>query len=278
MTVQSDSVAQDQCLIKNIDGGTLWLTMNRPDKRNALSDLMLIEMRQTLTEAFHDDAVRSIVILGAGGCFSAGRDLKDLGGPGAVPVYLHDDSLDKTVDIFTEVLCMLLESPKPTIAAVHGFAVGGGQAITLACDFVVAEESAKFANVEIQYGFPAALNTVLLTRHLGRRQALEIAMSGSLRSSSCYQELGLVNRVCATGTIKKATREFANELNSHAPWALRRTKAILQMAQDCPLEIAMQQGGQLNQLLRLGSTLEQAYGESEQSRQRVRSSVKSEIS
>ena len=138
------------------EGATAKLVLNRPAKRNAMSDEMLVLLASELERAIADDAVRTIVVTGAGDCFTSGRDRKDVGTRESAPAALEDMSLERTVELFTDTLRRLLTSPKPTIAAVRGFAFGGGQAMCLACDFLVAERSARFANVEIeQHGLVA---------------------------------------------------------------------------------------------------------------------------
>lgn len=250
---------------------TATLVLNRPDKRNAMNDALLQRLAAELDRAIADPQVRSIVITGAGPCFTSGRDTRDVGTRDSAVVSLEDGSVDATVDIFTDTLSKLLHAPKPTIAAVHGFAFGGGQAMSLACDFVVAERDARFANVEIAYGFPAALNTVLLVRHLGPRRALEIAMTGDVLSAAQWFDLGLVNRLAEPGGLEAATTAFTDMLNQRAPWAIRRTKALMRQAQDAPLDTAMFLGGQLNQLLRLNAQQSSLYGEeTDRARQAVR--------
>ena len=163
------------------------------------------------------------------------------------------------VDIFLETLSMLIESPKPTIASVHGMALGGGQALSLACDFVVAERGAKFGNVEMAYGFPAAMNIVLLTRHVGRRVGLEIAMTGDLYSAEQYSDFGLVNRLAEPGTLEAVTRDFVSTLTGRAPWAIQRTKSTYRLAEDMALHGALNVGNQLNQLMRLNGQIEKIH-------------------
>lgn len=267
-------VEQSKPLTVSRDGATAWLMLNRPDKRNAINDDMLGCFADAMRHACADDEIRTIVLGGNGAGFSAGRDRKDVGAGDAQHVRLEDESLDKTVDLFTDALIMLLECPKPTIAAVHGFALGGGQAMTLACDFVVAESGAKFGNVEITYGFPAALNAVLLGRYLGRRVALEIALSGSLYTAKQFHGLGLVNRLAERGTLQRSTRDFVAMLNDRAPWAVRRTKALMRMSEDAPLPVGMFLGGQLNQLLRLNSVSSNPYGNSASALQQLRKAMK----
>lgn len=232
-------------------GATRNLVLNRPAKRNALNDALLRRLVAELTAAASDASVRTIVLSGAGEGFCSGRDRRDVGGTESPRVRMQDGSLEATVSVFTQALTLLLESPKPSIASVRGFALAGGQALTLACDFVVAERGTRFGNPEMQYGFPAAMNTVLLARHIGRRRALEIAMTGAAYSAEEYLQLGLVNRMAEPGKLEEVTAEFAAQLNKLTQWSVRRTKELLRLAEDSDLRGLMQAGDQLNQLLRL---------------------------
>lgn len=238
------------------EGASRVLTLNRPAKRNALSDALLAELCSAIEAAQADDAVRSIVVRGAGSSFCSGRDQADMGRGKAGQVVLQDESLERTVGIFTRALRLLMHSPKPTIAAVHGHALAGGQALSLACDFVVAERNAQFGNPEIRYGFPAAMNTVLLARHLGRRKALEIAITGNTWRAEEYAALGLVNRLTEPGALDLGVRSFCENLNVLAPWAVRRTKQLLMAAEDMGLDELLASGDGLNQLLRLNAQIQ----------------------
>jgi methylglutaconyl-CoA hydratase len=258
------------------EGATAKLVLNRPAKRNAMSDEMLHVFVAELERAIDDDSVRSIVVTGAGDCFTSGRDLKDVGTSQSARASLEDMSLDSTVELFTDTLRRLIASPKPTVAAVRGFAFGGGQAMSLACDFVVAERDARFANVEMAYGFPAALNTVLLIRHLGFRRALEIAITGDVHTAESWHSLGLVNRLAEPGGLEEATTAFTSVLNERAPWAVRRTKALMLAAADVPLEDGLTMGGQLNQLLRLNAERSRLYQEADQTRARIQGELRKE--
>jgi len=251
------------------EGATAKLVLNRPEKRNAMSDELLVALNAELDRVLADEAVRTIVVTGAGDCFTAGRDRKDVGTTGSRRVSLEDGSLEGTVELFTDTLRRLITSPKPTIAAVRGFAFGGGQAMSLACDFLVAERGAKFGNVEITYGFPAALNAVLLMRQLGRRRALEIAMTGEVHTAEAWHGFGLVNRLAEPGKLEEATAAFAGVLNANAPWAVRRTKSLMLAAEDAPLADGMTLGGQLNQLLRLDADRSDLYKDAERARARI---------
>jgi len=227
------------------------LTLNRPAKKNAMNNALLDELLAAVQAAAADDDVRAIIIKGAGKVYSSGRDFSMF----SEDAILQDRSVDASVDVFLDVLTLLIETPKPTIASVRGIALGGGQATTLACDFVVAERDASFGNVEMKYGFPAAMNTVLLTRHVGRRIGLEIAITGQLYTAEQYHRYGLVNRLADPGALDAVTKDFVKTLTDLAPWAVERTKATYRQAEDMDLNGSMHIGNQLNQLLRLNGQL-----------------------
>ena len=246
-------------------GATAQLTLNRPAKKNALSNALLGDLNAALDAAIADAEVASIVIKGAGSCFSAGRDTKEFTGKAR----LQDQSLDGDQSGFLRLLETLMEAPKPTIAAVHGFAFGGGQAITLACDFVVAERGAVFGNVEMAYGFPAAMNTVLLARHLGRRMGLEIAITGERYTAERFYEIGLVNRLAEPGQLDAAVTAFTDVLNARTAWSVARTKATFRTAEDQSARAALHTGNQLNQLLMLQSQSEPVHSGSDDVRRAI---------
>jgi enoyl-CoA hydratase/carnithine racemase len=250
--------AENNPVISHKRGQSLHLTLNRPAKKNAISNAMLDVLDEALVKAQRDDTVRSVVLTGAGAVFSSGRDIKEF----TRPSNLHDQSLDNDQEAFATVITRLSDMSKPTIAAVRGYAFGGAQALSLACDFVVAEHSAKFGNVEMAFGFPAAMNTVLLARHVGRRMGLEIAMTGEPYTAQRFFELGLVNRLAADGELDSAVEGFADLLNSRAPWAVARTKSTFRAAEEMTLNGAIHTGTQLNQLLMLSSQTTPVHSDS----------------
>ena len=252
----------ESLVVSDLRGNTQWLTLNRVAKRNALSNTMLEALLDAVRLATTTPEVRTIVLQGRGECFSSGRDTKEF----AAAAKLQDQSLDAAQATFQNLLASLMASPKPTVAAVHGYAFGAGQAISLACDFCVAERTARFGNVEMVYGFPAAMNIALLARHVGRRVGLEIAITGEPYSAERYYELGLVNRLADAGTLAAATDEFVQVLNARAPWAVGRTKETFRMAEDASQQMGLHLGNQLNQLLMLSSQAESVHSGDAQSK------------
>ncbi len=248
------------------------LTLNRPAKKNAMSDALLEQLIAAVRHAGTDDDVRAIVIRGSGSCFTSGRDTSQF----EQAALLQDMSVDKAVDIFLEALSLLIETPKPTIASIHGMALGGGQAMSLACDFVVAERDARFGNVEMAYGFPAAMNIALLTRQVGRRTGLEIAMTGDLYSAEQYYKFGLINRLAEPGSLQQETNKFVATLTGREPWAIKRTKSTYRLAEDMALHGALNFGNQLNQLLRLNGQIEPVHSHNDDVKSNISGTVSGE--
>jgi enoyl-CoA hydratase len=256
-------------LLARREGHTAKLIFNRPEKKNALNNQLLETLVQSIQEAIADEEVRSIVLTGQGEYFSAGRDISEFSNGAS----LKGELLDRAPGPFLQIFTLLLGSLKPTIAAVKGYALGGGQAFTLACDFVIAERGAKFGNVEMAYGFPAAMNLVLLSRHLGRRLGLEIALTGQPYTAEYYKEIGLVNRLAEEGCLDEATREFADVLNSREPWTVRRTKDAFYKAEEMTLEGSLYVGDQLNQLLQLAGQFRGIHSQSSDAKESVKAGL-----
>lgn len=269
----TDDRDDDPLVLVRQDGAVRTLTLNRPHKRNALSDALLGRLAEALRAAQADSQVRVIVLAGAGPCFCSGRDQRNAGAAGMARAVLQDGSLHRTVGALTDVLALLVDSPQPTVASVHGLALAAGQALTLACDFVVAERDARFGNPEMRFGFPAAMNTVLLARHLGRRKALEIAVTGAMYPAEEYAALGLVNRLADPGSRVTTTDAFTAELAALAPWAVGQTKRLLNAVETCGMDASLHAGDALNQLLRANAQLVPAFEDGPATSERLRSEL-----
>lgn len=217
----------DQVLIERRDHVAV-LTLNRPDRLNAISGPMLAALSEGLLEADADPGVRCIVLTGAGRGFCAGLDLVDqttgdgldiggrsgeLGLRDAPPIVLHN--LDT-----------------PTICALNGGAAGYGMDLALGCDIRIAAESSKLAPAFVKRGvLPESGGTWLLPRIVGYAKAAELAFVGDTLSSAECLELGLVNRVVADEQLEKETMEMAAKIAANAPLAVRATKRMFRMAE-----------------------------------------------
>jgi trans-feruloyl-CoA hydratase/vanillin synthase len=206
-----------------VDEGIGWVTLNRPEKRNAMSPTMNREMRDVLETLELDDAVKVLVLTGAGESWTAGMDLKE---------YFRE--VDQAPEIVQEKIRrdastwqwkLLRMYAKPTIAMVNGWCFGGGFSPLVACDLAIASESAVFGLSEINWGIPPGnLVSKALADTVGQRKALEYIMTGETFTGKQAAEMGLVNRAVPLEKLREETIELARVLASKNSVVLRAAK------------------------------------------------------
>jgi enoyl-CoA hydratase len=190
------------------------LTVNRPDKLNALDAATIAELGVQLTAIAARPDVGAIVLTGAGRAFVAGADIAELAGLSAIEAY------DLSVQ-GQKVFRLLETSGKPTIAAINGFALGAGCELAMSCHIRVAADTAKFGQPEVKLGLgPGYGGTQRLPRLVGRGRALELLLTGALIDAAEAHRIGLVNRVVAAGELLGACRALAAEMLRQAPLAI----------------------------------------------------------
>ena len=199
-------------LLYDVADGVATLTINRPERRNALSWAVMTELRDALAVAKADPDVRVVVITGAGDkAFCAGADLTGMAA-GAGFAELHDGR-GELARLFRE----MWELGKPTIARVRGYALAGGFGLCLACDLVVAADDAQFGTPEINVGLWPFMITVPLVRSMAPKVALELMMTGRRVDAQEAQRIGFVNRVVAVDELDAAVGELAATLAAKSP-------------------------------------------------------------
>lgn len=229
------------------------LVLERPERRNALSVEMINALSAALARADADARCRCVVIRGAGGHFCSGRELVASDARRSLDAVLAYD------DAYGEIFRRLQALTKPSVAVVCGYAVAGGFTLAMACDFVLAEENAKFGALEMKNGFPAAVNTAVLSHLIGPRRALELLLMGELAGARELFELGLVNRLAANAlALEKVASEFVNQLAALDPLAVRLTKETQRAVANMPLCDALTVGKQLNALLMASGRIDEA--------------------
>ncbi|CAN5467607.1 MAG: enoyl-CoA hydratase/isomerase family protein [Pyrinomonadaceae bacterium] len=200
------------------------LTINRPDKLNALNKLVHTEGVAALDELKRDDSVRVLVITGAGEkSFIAGADINEFGGQ--TPVTQRNTFYEKTffnsIDAF----------PKPVIAMVNGFCLGGGNELALACDLRLASENARFSQPEINLGIiPGGGGTQRLTNLIGEGRSMEMILTGDMIDAQTALNFGLVNHIYAAEELEEKTMELAAKIAEKAPIALQLAKEAVKFA------------------------------------------------
>lgn len=217
-----------------VSDGICTITMNRPERLNAMNGQWFEDFAAALERANWDDAVRVVIITGAGRGFCAGGDMKeDLEVLGAVGDRIMRKSPASTgISLFT---LQLYNLEKPSVAAVNGPAVGGGFAVALACDIVIASERATFSEIFIERGLvPDSGTTYLLPRLVGFNKACELIFTGAIIDAADADRLGIVNRVVAHDELMSSARELGKIIASKPPEALRLAKRALQQGVSAP--------------------------------------------
>jgi enoyl-CoA hydratase len=210
-------------LERDRQGAVEVLTLNRPERRNALSGDLLAALNEAFAELETDDAVRAIVLTGAGDrAFCSGMDLKDFSqGPGGDPFADADDREPMKHGIIP------WDYPKPLVAAVNGAAVAGGFELMMACDLVVAAEQAVFGVAEVKRGLlPGGGGTLLATR-IPLALALEITLTGDHIDAARAFDIGLVNRVVPADRVLDEALALANRIAENGPLAVRVVKQLV---------------------------------------------------
>ena len=209
------------------EGYVARLTLNRPDKRNPISPVSCGELLHALGRLKANKDVRVIVLTGAGTVFSAGGDLAAMQTPAAEGV--PPASL-------VELLTAMHETGKPIIAMVNGPALAGGLGLMVACDLVVAADSAVFGTTEIAVGLWPMMITAEITRNVGRKRTLEMMMTGKKLDAQEALACGLVNRVVPAAHLEDATMALANEIADRSPAALSLGLLAFYRSQDLEFE------------------------------------------
>jgi enoyl-CoA hydratase/carnithine racemase len=192
------------------EGVVARVTLNRPDKRNALSLELMEELIETLDTIGADPDVRAVAIEGAGVAFSAGHDLSEMVGRD-LPFY------QRLFDVCTELMEKIHRLPQPVIAKVHGIATAAGCQLVAACDLAVAADDARFATPGVKIGLFCSTPMVPLSRAIGRKRALEMLLTGELVDASTALEWGLVNRVVPSEQLDDAVAELVDAIARSSP-------------------------------------------------------------
>ena len=214
--------------------GVATITINRPEALNAFSAEVVSEILQAIEDVKADESVRVVVLTGAGErAFSAGADIKAMKGMNALKA--------RELSQMGERLCSALENlEKPVIAAINGYALGGGLEVAMACDIRLASENARMGQTEINMGLiPGWGGTQRLTRLIGATKAKELIFTGKMIDAKTAEQLGLVNMVVPQDKFRETVRQFALELAQKAPVALKVAKALINKGAEISLDAAI---------------------------------------
>ncbi len=235
-------------------GGIATLTLNRPDKRNALDRQMIGELADALATCDLAADVRVIVIRGAGKDFCAGLDLQEL----LASADLSPEENERRAMELGDVYLALRRIPKVTVAAVEGRALAGGCGLATACDLVVARAGAQFGYPEINRGFVPAMVMTMLRRAVGEKVAFDLAATGRLVVAEEAEQLGLISRVIPAEDFEEELRKLLEQLASFSASALALIKHQLHQIDDLGFEAGIRFGARVNAVARQTPDFRQA--------------------
>jgi enoyl-CoA hydratase/carnithine racemase len=218
-----------------VRGPAAWLTLDRPEMRNALSDQAMRELQEGLARAEQDPAVRVVVITGAGPkVFCAGGDLSTMSSEGG---FLGGHEARRN---YGATLKRIQDCTKPTVGRINGHVIAGGVGLLLACDLAVLADHGELGLPEIDRGLFPMMVMALLQRHVGRKRALELLLTGARLKAPEVLAMGLVNRVVPAAELDAATNALVTTLAGKSQAVLRLGKRAFLAAEDMPLAAALE--------------------------------------
>jgi 2-(1,2-epoxy-1,2-dihydrophenyl)acetyl-CoA isomerase len=230
-----------QDLIVSIEKNVGYLTLNRPEARNALSEDIVTGLRNTLTTWERDSSVRAIVLKGSGDHFMSGGDVKRFSTMAAMPPAERRALFEQRIHNLHPVLFLMRRIKKPIIASIQGAAAGAGMSFMMACDMVIAADTAFFTLAYVNIGTsPDGGGTYLLPRTVGMKKAMEIAMLGDRFDANTAEKWGLVNFVVPAAQLAEETRKLAERLASGPTHAIGNTKTLINSSINNSMESQLQ--------------------------------------
>jgi methylglutaconyl-CoA hydratase len=223
------------------------ITLNRPEKRNALNDALIKAVKSALRAADADETLRAVVVRGAGSDFCSGADLS------ALQKIAESDVLENLWDAenLLELLAMIRKLKIPVVAAVHGRALAGGCGLATACDIVLASKSARFGYPEVKIGFVPAMVMAILRRNLPEKRSFELITRGFEFSADEAETFGLINRVFSDDTFDEDVKNYVAAYEKVSRSAVVLSKKLLYQMDGMAFDAALETGAEINTIARL---------------------------
>jgi len=236
-----------QKIIYTVENRVARITLNRPEKRNALDRELISEVRDAVRNCARDEAVRVVLLTGAGADFCSGADLSGL------EKTLDAGPLENMAEArnMAELFIEMRHHPHPIIAAVRGRALAGGCGLATACDLILASESARFGYPEVNIGFVPAMVMAILRRSLGEKRAFELITTGEVISAQTAFDYGMINAIFADETFDVDVEAFVTKLASKSASAITLSKRLLYHMDAMSFEAAIEAGVETNAIARM---------------------------
>ena len=240
-------------IIYEIENNVATITLNRPEKRNALNDALINSLKKSLREVDKNENLCAVVVRGAGKDFCSGADLS------ALQKIAESDVLENLADAenLMELYAMIRKIKVPVIAAVQGRALAGGCGLATACDIVLANKSARFGYPEVKIGFVPAMVTAILRRNLSEKKSFELITQGFEFSAAEAEKFGLINRVFADETFEEDVKNYVSVYEKVSRSAVILSKKLLYQMDGMNFETALEIGAEVNTIARLTEDCQQ---------------------
>jgi methylglutaconyl-CoA hydratase len=243
----------DQIVLYAVEGAVARVTLNRPEKRNALNDALIAGIKDGLKKASKDERVRVVVIAGAGKDFCSGADLSALQKIANASVAENSEDARLLLELFL----LIRQLPIPVVAAVTGRALAGGCGLATACDLVLASASARFGYPEVKIGFVPAMVMAILRRNVSEKRAFELITRGAEISADEAKEFGLVNQVFSDESFADDVNRYVSEFEKMSASAIGLTKTLLYQMDGMAFPEALETGADVNVIARLTDDCQQ---------------------
>ncbi len=237
----------EKTVLYEVDDGVAYVTLNRPEKRNALNDALISHLKTALGKANHDEAIRAVVITGAGKDFCSGADLEALEKISKSSVAGNVEDARSLMELFTLIRGLTI----PVIAAVKGRALAGGCGLASACDLVLASADARFGYPEVKIGFVPAMVMAILRRNISEKRAFELVTRGEEIGAEEGKLMGLVNQVFTEADFENEVRAYAKRFSTLSQSAVALTKGLLYQMDTMAFDEAIETGVDVNVIARM---------------------------
>jgi methylglutaconyl-CoA hydratase len=240
-------MAEENPIIYAVEGAVALVTLNRPEKRNALNDALVAGLKEALRAADADDAVRVVVITGAGSDFCSGADLSAL-------QKISEASIDENLEdarTLAELFALIRHVSVPVVAAVRGRALAGGCGLATACDVVLAARTARFGYPEVKIGFVPAMVMAILRRNVSEKRAFELVTRGAEIGADEAERVGLVNRVFDDEDFESEVEKYVAGFERVSRTAVVLTKRLLYQMDGLTFDAALAAGVDVNAIARM---------------------------
>jgi methylglutaconyl-CoA hydratase len=234
-------------IVYKVEGGIGEIMLNRPEKMNSLDENLIFEITDLFTDFSINEEVKCVILSGAGGNFCSGLYLDYLQKISEFDILQNKEDSRK----FKNMLLSIYKCSKPVIAKVSGYALAGGCGIASCCDFIIADDTAKFGYTEVKIGFIPAIVMVFLLKRMSETHAKDLLLTSRIINSEEAYKIGLINLTCSAGELDQKAHDLASSLMKSSLSSIKLTKEMFNTVSGMPLNSALEFASDLNAITRM---------------------------